>query len=166
MSRKCLTFQQGHVKVVVMSITEILNGNIFDSNAEALVNPVNCEGVLGAGLALQFKKRFGKQCSIYTGQCKDGLLNPGKVLVTGTVDDTQNVIHFPTKNLWRNPSQLSYIEVGLVNLILNMRAFGIRSVAIPMLGCGLGGLDWVDVKPLIVDAFAFYPDLEVELYVS
>jgi O-acetyl-ADP-ribose deacetylase (regulator of RNase III) len=121
--------------------------DLFRSGAEALVNPVNCVGVMGKGLAFQFRRRFPANYEIYVEACRSGALRPGKLLITedrGTV-----IINFPTKRHWRDPSRMEDIEAGLKALAQEVRRRQIASVAVPMLGCGLGGLQWSEVGPLI-----------------
>lgn len=129
---------------------EFRQGGIFESGAEALVNPVNCVGVMGKGLALQFKKQYPDNFRFYAAACKSGNVRTGQVFVFEK--DEKYIINFPTKQHWRDPSRIEYIKSGLQDLAEAVRVMGIKSVALPMLGCGLGGLNWVEVKPLIVDA--------------
>ena len=126
--------------------------SIFNLDVDAITNPVNCDGIQGGGLALDFYNRFKKNNVLYEQSCADGSLAPGKVLVTETGMITPKfVINFPTKNRIWNPSRIEYIQIGLVDFVDSVLNFGINSVAIPKLGCGLGGLDWNDVKPIIVE---------------
>lgn len=119
---------------------EIKHGSIFDSKADVLVCPVNCVGVMGKGLALEFKKRYREECLYYAYACKNRILIPGIVL-------TVNRIAFATtKDHWRNPSNIDDVDSCLVAL-LDTADDG-KSIAIPQLGCGCGGLDWADVWPL------------------
>lgn len=143
-------------------------GDIFSVDTDALVNPVNCVGVMGKGLALEFKKRFPKNFDAYKKACESNLLVPGTMLVYETGVDTspRYVINFPTKLHWKNPSRLVYVESGLVSLRDEIRRLCLRSIALPALGCGLGGLDWELVKPSIeiilddvdCDVFVFESD--------
>lgn len=126
----------------------LVRGNMLDSGAQALVNPVNCVGVMGAGLALQFKRKFPANFIAYRHACKDGLVRPGKVFIFQ--DKEKYIINFPTKRHWRDKSKLEDIDAGLVDMVAQVKRLGIKSVAIPKLGCGLGGLEWVDVLPLIL----------------
>jgi O-acetyl-ADP-ribose deacetylase (regulator of RNase III) len=135
-----------------MSI-ELGHGDLLTAKVDALVNPVNTAGVMGKGLALQFKKAFPDVFTAY----KKAKLAIGRMHVVERAHAPRFVINFPTKQHWRDPSKLEYIESGLVDLVARVRDLGITSIAIPPLGCGLGGLDWADVKPLIVDAFAPLP---------
>ena len=125
-----------------------LKGNIFDSDAEALVNAVNTVGVMGKGIALEFKKRFPKNFEIYKGVCDANMLSIGDILI---VEDGKTIINFPTKIHWRDNSKYEYIESGLRNLREELKDLNIPSVAIPALGCGLGGLDWEIVKKMFID---------------
>lgn len=143
-------------------ICNFISGNIFDSNARALVDAVNCIGVKGAGLALQFKRNFPKSYLEYREYCRYDGMSPGTVLVSE--ENGRIIIHFPTKVDWRNPSKLHWIELGLIDLVNQVNQREIKSIAIPALGCGLGGLDWEDVRPLIVAAAARMPDCRVEIY--
>lgn len=124
-----------------------VSGNIFDSKATALVNPVNCVGVMGRGLALEFKKRYPENFRIYAEACARGEVRPGRILVVPPV------INFPTKRHWREPSRLEDITAGLQAL----RSVLGDSVAIPPLGCGLGGLPWPQVRNEIEKILSDYP---------
>lgn len=116
---------------------------------EALVNPVNCIGVSGKGLALEFKKRYPDNFVTYTNTCRRNALRPGKLVVCKRKKLPYWIINFPTKLHWREPSSIEYIEKGLDALVVFLSKTSVRSMGIPALGCGLGGLSWVDVKPLI-----------------
>jgi O-acetyl-ADP-ribose deacetylase (regulator of RNase III) len=146
-------------------MTERGSGNLLEARVEALVNTVNTEGVMGKGIALQFKKAFPTSYDPYRKECDAGRMQIGKVLVVhlGTLVP-RYIIHFPTKKHWRSRSKLDYVKQGLVDLVVQVRALGIRSIAIPPLGCGNGGLDWSDVRPLIETAFAALPDVRAILY--
>ena len=141
-------------------------GNILKSPSEALVNPVNCEGVSGKGLALLFKLAFPANYSCYQSICKTRALKPGRIHLfpTGRLGLPKWIINFPTKDRWREKSKLSWVEGGLDALVVQLLFEGIRTVAIPPLGCGLGGLKWKDVEPLIRDRFAARADIVVNLY--
>ena len=129
-------------------------GDILNSGTEALVNTVNTEGIMGKGIALEFKEAFPKNYELYRQACEDGKVKIGKMLVyeTRTFTNPHYIINFPTKKHWRNPSKLEYIRKGLVDLERIINKYGIKSIAIPPLGCGNGKLNWHDVKPLIVNA--------------
>ncbi len=125
-------------------------GDIFKANTEALVNPVNCVGVMGKGLALEFKRRFQKNFQEYKFQCDNDLLEIGEMLITGPYKKIPKyIINFPTKKDWRNPSQIEWIEEGLIALRKTITEYEIESIAIPALGVGNGGLKWSSVKPLM-----------------
>jgi O-acetyl-ADP-ribose deacetylase (regulator of RNase III) len=130
---------------------EYKTGNIVSEDAEALVNTVNCVGIMGRGIALQFKNAFPENFRVYESACRRGELQPGRVLVfkTNELSNPKYIINFPTKRHWRGRSRLSDIEAGLRALVGEIRALRIQSVAIPPLGSGLGGLDWTDVRPKI-----------------
>jgi O-acetyl-ADP-ribose deacetylase (regulator of RNase III) len=142
-------------------------GDIFESKAEVLVNPVNCEGVMGKGLALEFKKRFSGLFPWYQEDCKG--LRPatriGSSLLYSMPDWSHKVICFPTKGRWREPSQYSYVEHGLRDLRRKLLAdwSKIASLAMPKLGCGLGGLEWERVCPLIETELKEVPQ-SIEVY--
>lgn len=130
-----------------------LLGNIFDSEADALVNTVNCVGVMGRGLALQFKKAFPENFKEYKRACDRGEVVPGRMFVTepNLPITPKFIVNFPTKRHWRDKSRLDDVEAGLVNLRDEIDIRRIKSIAIPPLGCGLGGLHWPDVRRLIVN---------------
>jgi len=122
-------------------------GNIFESGAQALVNPVNTDGVMGKGLALEFKNRFPVNFKAYHKACKDKSLDIGSVLVCQEKD--VYVVNFPTKRHWHEKSRYYYIQMGLHSLARAIEKHRIGSIAIPALGCGLGGLEWDPVRGLI-----------------
>mgnify|MGYP002515435502 CR=1 FL=1 len=130
-------------------------GNIFESDTEALVNTVNTQGVMGKGLALQFKQAYPHNYSLYRKACLEGEVRVGKMFVTQDTDvirGSRYIINFPTKQQWRKPSQYSYIQEGLVSLRQTIVDLSIRSIAVPPLGSSNGGLDWNLVKQMIVSA--------------
>jgi O-acetyl-ADP-ribose deacetylase (regulator of RNase III) len=145
---------------------EIEHGDILTANTEALVNTVNCVGVMGRGIALQFRKAFPENFKVYEGACERNEVQPGKMLVfeTGLLTGPKYIINFPTKRHWKGKSQMKDIEAGLPALIEEIKKRGIRSVAVPPLGCGLGGLDWNQVRPKIVRAFESLPDVRLHLF--
>lgn len=122
-------------------------GNLLESKQEALVNTVNLEGYMGKGIAYQFKKRFPENNKAYIEACKNNNIGIGKVF--SFKEDGKTIINFPTKDRWREKTKISYIEEGLESLKRLITDKGISSVAIPPLGCGNGGLEWREVKPLI-----------------
>lgn len=122
-------------------------GNLLESNATALVNTVNCEGYMGKGIAYQFKLRYPGNNADYIKACKSGKLSPGKLHYY--VEDEKTIINFPTKNKWREKSKIEYIQTGLDELKKLIITLNLKSIAIPPLGSGNGGLCWLDVKPII-----------------
>lgn len=142
-----------------------VKGNLLEDSAEAYVNTVNTVGVMGKGIALQFKQAFPDVFKQYEKACKKGLIQVGNMHVTEVVGfaSPRYVINFPTKEHWRNPSKLEYIEEGLKDLVRVVKDLKIRSIALPPLGCGNGGLDWRQVRPMIVEAFQTL-DVTVHLY--
>lgn len=140
------------------------HGNLLHAEVEALVNPVNTDGVMGKGLALQFKKAFPEAFKSYERACAAGELRPGRVHVVERLTAPRFIINFPTKQHWRQPSRIEYIQDGLQDLVAQLRAHRVRSVAIPPLGCGNGGLAWSDVRPLIVAALMDLDEVRVLLF--
>lgn len=122
-------------------------GDLLDSPAQALVNTVNCEGVMGKGIAYQFKQRYPENFKDYQRACQSGELRPGKL--HHFFEGGKQIINFPTKDKWRNPSKMEYIESGLDELAPLIQALAIKSIAIPPLGSGNGGLAWAQVRELI-----------------
>lgn len=139
-------------------------GNLLQANVDALVNTVNTEGVMGKGLALQFKKAFPENFAEYERACKVGEVVVGRMHVVERLASPRFIINFPTKKTWRQPSKLDYIREGLRDLVAQVQKLGITSIAVPPLGSGNGGLTWSAVKPLIVDAFKDLPDVRVLLF--
>jgi O-acetyl-ADP-ribose deacetylase (regulator of RNase III) len=140
-------------------------GNLFDSEAEALVNTVNTIGVMGKGIALQFKNIFPNNYKIYTNACKNNELKIGQLLVTEEatlLTGKKIIINFPTKTNWRLPSEYKYIEDGLVELKKVIKAKNIKSIAIPPLGAGNGGLDWNKVKQILGNSLS---NIDCEIYI-
>lgn len=145
---------------------EFKQGNILEENAEALVNTVNCVGVMGKGIALQFKQAFPENFRQYERACRTGEVQPGRMftVTTGNLLYPRYIINFPTKRHWRGKSKIEDIKSGLKALIAEVQQLGVSSIAIPPLGCGNGGLDWAEVKPLIESAFAQLPDVQVIIF--
>jgi O-acetyl-ADP-ribose deacetylase (regulator of RNase III) len=145
---------------------ELTHGDLLTADAEALVNPVNCVGVMGAGLALQFKRAFPQNFAAYQSACAAGQMQPGTMLVhdTGALSGPRWIVNFPTKRHWREVSRLEDVEAGLLDLAVEIERRGIRSIAVPALGCGLGGLNWQDVRPRIESAFIALPEVRVLLF--
>ncbi len=141
-------------------ITLVERGDLLSDDAEALVNPVNCVGVMGKGLAAQFRRNFPGLFAAYVESCREGQVRVGFMHVYAyepPVGDpggrSRIIINFPTKDHWRNPSRLAWIEDGMLTLVAVVHALRLKSLAIPALGCGEGGLAWEDVRPLIVGCF-------------
>jgi O-acetyl-ADP-ribose deacetylase (regulator of RNase III) len=145
---------------------EYTTGDILNTDAEALVNTVNCVGVMGRGIALQFKNTFPKNFEAYAAACKREEVQPGRMFVyeTGFLANPKYIINFPTKRHWRGKSRIEDIEAGLCALVGEIRARGIRSVAIPPLGSGLGGLDWKDVRACVDAALRDLDDVRVIVF--
>jgi O-acetyl-ADP-ribose deacetylase (regulator of RNase III) len=141
-------------------------GNLLESDAEALVNTVNTVGVMGKGIALQFKNTFPNNFRVYQKACKNNEMQVGKLLITeeeSLLLGNKIIINFPTKTNWRLPSELSYIENGLIDLVNEIKERKIKSIAIPPLGAGNGGLDWSKVK-LILEKHLVDVDCEIYIY--
>lgn len=165
--------------------------DLLAEDAEALVNTVNCKGVMGKGLALQFKKRFGANFDAYARACARGDVRPGRMFVfdlggeptsaaqaplpmsfaeelavysAGAVHQPRYIINFPTKDHWRHKSRMQYIDDGLQDLVRQIRVRGIRSVAVPALGCDLGGLAWDEVRPRIEAALGTLEGVKVVVF--
>lgn len=128
-------------------MVRFVKGNIFDSTAECLVNPVNCVGVMGKGLALEFKKRYPEIMEPYIKACREEILRPGRVQILRL--EKVYIANLPTKNHWHGSSSWIDIRAGLNDLVEKIDQLGITSVAVPKLGCGLGGLDYAEIKPLM-----------------
>lgn len=145
----------------------ISTGNLLNADVDALVNTVNTEGVMGKGIALQFKQAYPAMFRAYEAACKAREVQLGQVHIYdlgGLVGGPRWIINFPTKGHWKSKSRIEDIAKGLQDLTAKVRELGIRSIAVPPLGCGYGGLDWADVEPLIVDAFRDLPEVDVKLY--
>jgi O-acetyl-ADP-ribose deacetylase (regulator of RNase III) len=137
-------------------------GDIFSSPAQVITNPVNCVGVMGAGLALEYKKRYKGLFADYQKRCQSGELRPGRPYLFES--DSVQILNFPTKRHWQDKSKLEDIESGLKFLAENYADMGVFYLALPPLGCGLGGLDWAEVKALIDRHIGPIADLEVVVY--
>lgn len=139
-----------------------LIGDLFASQAQTLVNTVNCVGVMGKGVALEFKKRFPSLFDDYAARCARKEVRLGEPYLFAGTDD-RHVLNFPTKGHWRSPSRLADIESGLDHFVKHYAEWGIESIAFPPLGCGNGGLDWSEVGPLIYGKLHRLP-IAIELY--
>lgn len=145
---------------------EFKKGDILQADVEALVNTVNCVGIMGRGIALQFKNDFPENFKTYEAACAREEVQPGRMFVfeTRTLTNPKFIINFPTKRHWRGKSRMEDIESGLKALVQEIRERGIRSIAIPPLGSGLGGLNWADVRPRIIKALGDLNDLQVIVF--
>lgn len=141
-------------------------GNILESNAEVIVNPVNIVGVMGKGLALQFKQKFPHNYKIYKEACKNKTIDIGKSLLVdeSTLEQKKFILNFPTKKHWSNPSKIEYIEEGLKDLVKIIQNNNFESMAIPALGCGLGGLEWENVKLLLEKYLGNLEGIEIVIF--
>ena len=148
---------------------EFTRGNLFEAEVEALVNTVNTVGVMGKGIALQFSKSFPEIVPAYKDACKSGELVTGKVQVIelpllAGMQGPKYVINFPTKKHWRGDSKIEFIQTGLQSLREEIAQRQIKSIAIPPLGCGLGGLQWGDVRREIESALSDVADVQIVVY--
>lgn len=137
-------------------------GNLFESNATTLVNTVNCVGVMGKGIALEFKKRFPNMYDEYVAMCEAGIVRPGKPYLYQDFYGI-SILNFPTKDHWRSPSKLSYIISGLDWFREHYQEYQITSIAFPPLGCGNGGLPWDVVGPIMYNSLKDLP-IDIEIY--
>ena len=150
-----------------------ITGNILESKADALINTVNTVGVMGKGIALQFKKAYHNNYKAYVQACKKNEIEIGKLLIvkdSNLSSGEKYIINFPTKKDWRKPSEYGFIEAGLEDLIRIIKDYNIKSIAIPPLGAGNGGLEWEKVKKMIenklsnieIDIFVFEPTQQIK----
>jgi O-acetyl-ADP-ribose deacetylase (regulator of RNase III) len=141
-------------------------GNLLDSNADALVNTVNTDGIMGKGIALQFKNQFPNNYKQYVKACKNNEIGIGKLFVfeeQTLLKGKKVIINFPTKTSWRKPSEYLYIEKGLTDLVKIIREKKIKSIAIPPLGAGNGGLNWSNVKE-ILQTYLQNVDCDIQIF--
>ncbi|GAB4249789.1 MAG: macro domain-containing protein [Thermoleophilia bacterium] len=145
---------------------EYRKGNILEADAEALVNSVNCVGVMGRGIALQFKQAWPDNFKAYAAACRRGEVQPGKLFVfeTGRLTNPLYIINFPTKRHWRGKARIEDIEAGLYALAEEIRHRKIRSIALPPLGCGLGGLKWDEVRARIEQILGGLTDVHITVF--
>jgi O-acetyl-ADP-ribose deacetylase (regulator of RNase III)/uncharacterized protein YwgA len=144
---------------------QYIKGNLLESKAEALVNTVNTEGIMGKGIALQFKNIFSNNYKLYAKASQKKEIKIGKLFVTeeeSLLGGKKIIINFPTKTSWRLPSEYSYIEAGLKDLVRVIKEKNIKSIAIPPLGSGNGGLDWNKVRTIIT---SFLSELDCEIFI-
>jgi O-acetyl-ADP-ribose deacetylase (regulator of RNase III) len=145
---------------------KFMTGNLLDADVQALVNTVNTKGVMGKGIALLFKEAYPQNYAVYVKACRNGDLVPGKLLVVkeATLSGEKIIINFPTKTDWHLKSRYEYIDAGLKELVNIIRQFEIKSIAIPPLGCGNGGLLWSKVRAMIEKHLGKLKDVEVRVY--
>jgi len=141
-------------------------GDILKADVDAVVNTVNTVGVMGKGLALQFKRRYPDNFTMYKRACDAGDVQVGEMFVTQThqLSGPRLIVNFPTKKHWRADSRLEYIREGLKDLVRVIREESITSIAIPPLGAGNGGLNWMEVRPLVEAVLADLDDVRVEIF--
>lgn len=142
---------------------KIINGNIFNSKAQTIVNTINCVGVMGKGVALVYKLRYPKMYEMYQSFCKQGLISVGKLWIYNSEPNVPWVLNFPTKTHWKLPSEMSYITSGLQKFVDTYKEKGITSIAFPMLGTHNGGLSKDDVLPVMI-SYLSKCDIPVEIY--
>ena len=149
-----------------MTIISTKGDLLKQQDVDAIVNTVNCVGVMGKGIALQFKKKWPENFKAYAAACKQGDVKLGQMFTfeLGALATPRYIINFPTKGHWRSASKLEDIESGLKSLVDNIQNKNIKSIAIPPLGSGLGGLSWIEVKKLIFAYLEPIDDLEVRLF--
>ena len=143
---------------------ELATGDLLAAPVEGLVNPVNTAGVMGKGLALEFKRRFPDVFAAYAAAHEQGGLRVGRVHVVHRDESPRYVFNLTTKKHWRGRSRLEYIRLGVEDLALQVRRLEVRTLAVPALGCGLGQLTWADVEPLITSALEPLSDVRVLLF--
>lgn len=151
-----------------MSVT-FKTGDLFSDKSEALVNTVNCVGVMGKGVALEFKRIWPENYTAYKKVCNAKQMRPGRMLIVELTSlfgrsEPKFIVNFPTKDHWREKSKLEYISAGLDALILDIKKYQIKSIALPPLGCGNGGLDWSVVRPMMLEKLSQLEDVSVSIY--
>jgi len=139
-----------------------IQGDIFKQDVKAIVNAVNCVGIMGKGIALQFKNKFPNNFQLYENACKQNKVIPGKMFICEE-SNSQYIINFPTKRHWRDSSRLEDIILGLEDLAKTIKELKIQSIAIPPIGCGLGGLEWSTVKIHIENKLSHLTDVQITL---
>ena len=141
-------------------------GSLLEAEVDALVNTVNTVGIMGKGIALMFKQRFPRNFEAYAHACRSHEVRIGRMFVTPTDElfCPKWIVNFPTKRHWRSKTQLEWIALGLEDLVRVIATKGIRSIAIPALGCGNGGLDWREVRPMIVARLESIDELHAMIY--
>ena len=144
------------------SMVKFVSGNLFDSKAPVWVNAVNGQGVMGAGIAIEFKKRFPAMFEDYKARCKRGEIHLG--VVTHFVEGERTIVNVPTKFHWRDDSTVEGVERGVKALVVEARRHGWKHIALCALGCGLGGIPWVDMRGVLRDQLLQLEDAEIEIY--
>lgn len=141
-------------------------GNILQEQSEAIINTVNCVGIMGRGIALQFKQTYPDNFKAYKHACDRGEVQPGKMFIysLGKLFNPKYIINFPTKRHWKGKSNIQDIKSGLIALKEDIKKYEIHSIAIPPLGCGLGGLDWNEIKLLIEQTLGDMTDIDFIIY--
>jgi O-acetyl-ADP-ribose deacetylase (regulator of RNase III) len=141
-------------------------GDLLKEKADAIVNTINCVGVMGRGIALQFKKQFPENFKVYEAACKQKKVVPGQMFVyeTGLLLGPKYIVNFPTKRHWRGGSRIEDIESGLQNLVEVITKLDIKTIALPPLGCGLGGLDWNEVRTRIESVLSQLSQVEIIVF--
>lgn len=147
-----------------MAVKIINDKNIFTTECQTLVNPVNCVGVMGAGIALEYRLRFPEMFDKYKDFCQKGKLEPGKLWIYESDKYSKWVLLFPTKIDWKHPSKIEYIELGLKNFVDTYQKRNVNSIAFPLLGTDKGGLDPEIVKNLMTTHLDKIDDINVEIY--
>lgn len=149
----------------MLTLSIIRNGDIFSSSCQTLVNPINCVGIMGKGLALEFKNRYPLMFDKYKDLCNNNLLSIGKLWLYKDEESGKNILNFPTKNDWKESSSYEYIELGLNKFTDTYISRGITSIAFPMLGCGCGNLNRDMVLDILLKYLYRCDNLIVEIYV-
>ena len=151
---------------MVPSMIKYVQGNLLEAETEALVNAVNTVGVMGKGIARIFKEAFPENCRQYEAACKRHEISVGYMFVVEQCEllGPKWIVNFPTKQHWRQPSKLEWIVDGLVDLRKTIVQNRIRSIAVPALGCGNGGLDWCDARSAIDQALCELNDVNVLVF--
>lgn len=140
------------------------SGNIFEKEVDGIVNPVNCDGIMGKGLALEFRTHFPDNYAKYVRACKKGDVDIGIMFITFDQREYGHIINFPTKKTWRMKSKIEWIKEGLIDLRWAIVNYEIMSIAIPALGCGLGGLNFEQVQPLIEKYLGDLEGIDITVY--
>src|SRR5438309_3080812 len=152
---------------MVLPMITYTQGNLLDADVEALVNTVNTVGVMGKGIALMFKEAFPENFLAYSVACKKHEIEVGRIFATERKDlvgGPKWIVNFPTKKHWRNPSKIDWIKDGLQDLVRFIREQKIKSIALPPLGSGNGGLDWKEVRPVIEATLGSLQDVDVLVF--